>query len=449
MTTVTRPRTRAADAAALAAITDFQSDTAEIIAEKVPLVTRITLHVVALMVATAIALAAVVPVERVVRARGRIVSTAPTIVVQPLELATVRSILVRDGEMVRKGQLLAALDPTFQAADVQRLFQERAHLSAEVSRLEAELAGTAYAPATDDAWAKVQRALYDARAAEYRAALARYDEKLAAIERSIAKTEKELGYYRERLVLFNEVEAMRTTLEEKKVGSRLQSLIATDSRLEMERNVADAAGVIEASRHEMESLRSERVVYEKGRIAEIARDLADKRIALDRATEESAKAARRRDLVELRAVEDAVVLQVGTFSVGSVVQPAEKLITMMPLGTTLEIDANLAADDQGVVRVGDEVAVKFDAWSFAEHGSARGIVRSISADSFTPKEGDGRSFFLAKIDIVDETLRDVPADFRLVPGMPLTADIDVGTHTLLRAIVGGTFKTLDGGFSEP
>lgn len=449
MTASGRALPRAADAAARAAIRDFQSDTAELIAAPVPLRTRITLHAVALMVATFIALAAVVPIDRVVKARGRVVSEAPTIVVQPMDLATVRAIHVREGQLVRKGDLLASLDSTFSGADYARIAAERAALTQEVARLQAEFGGSDYrAPAGDD-WGTVQAALFAARRAGHEAALARYDEKIAATLQLIDRAEKDLAVYRERLDLFTEVEGMRTTLEERKVGSRLSSLVATDSRLEMGRNVSTTEGAIAASRHELAALRAERQVYVKGRQAEIARDLADRRGALDRAREEVAKAERRRDLVELRAVADAVVLQVGSFSVGSVVQPAERLFTLMPADTRLEIDAEIAAADQGNVKVGDEVVLKLDAWPFVEHGAARGVVRTISGDSFTPKDGNGRTVFLAKIDIDRVELRGVPDDFRLVPGMPLTADIAVGTHTLLAYLTDGALKTVDEGLSEP
>ncbi len=399
MAVASRPLQRGDEAAARAAIFAYQSDTAELIAEPVPLSSRIALHAIALLIVTAIALASVVPVDKVVRARGRVVATAPTMIVQPLELAIVRSIAVTEGQLVKKGQLLAALDPTFPAADVARLVQEQLSLEAEVGRLQAELAGTVFTPSSEDRWQSVQGALYTARAAEHEAALRRYDEKIAAVEQSIVKTETELSYYRERLKLFAEVEGMRTKLEQKKVGSRLQSLVATDSRLEMERNVAEGEGNIVSARHELESLKAERQVYVTGRTAEIARDLADRRIALDRAREEAAKAERRRDLVELKAPGDAVVLQVGSFSVGSVVQPAERLVTLMPVDTGLEIDVELSASDQGSVKVGDEVVLKLDAWPFVEHGAAKGVVRLISGDSFTPKDAGGKTYYLAKVDI--------------------------------------------------
>ena len=62
-----------------------------------------------------------IPVDQVVTARGVVVAKSPTILVQPLETAIVRSIEVREGQQVQAGQVLARLDPTFAAADVATL----------------------------------------------------------------------------------------------------------------------------------------------------------------------------------------------------------------------------------------------------------------------------------------------------------------------------------------
>lgn len=441
----------AADAGALRDIRAFQSDTAEIIAAPAPLRARIALHTVAALLVTAIVGMAIVPIDRTVKARGQIVSQAPTIVVQPMDLAVVREVAVREGQIVRKGDLLARLDSTFSAADVTRLRQEEGSLAAEVARLEAEMAGRAYSPGTDDPFGAVQLAVHGARMAAELAAKAHYDEKVASTQAGLDRARRDLAYYRERLTLFEEVESMRTILEQKNVGSRLSSLVAVDGRIEMERNVATADGAIRSGEHELEALKAERTVYLRQREAERAQQLADKRLALGRAREELSKALRRQDLVDLRAVEDAIVLQVGAISVGSVVQPAEKMMTLVPVDTATEVVAEIDASDQGFVKAGDEVELKLDAWPFVEHGTAHGVVRSISADSFTPKDQRGaRTFFVARIDVTGlDDLRRVPADFRLVPGMPLTADIVVGSRTIMDYLLDGALKDLDEGLTEP
>lgn len=439
-----RDRTAAKD------ILDFQSDTAELLGRPVPVTARITLHVIAAAIVSAFVVSAVYPIERVVQARGRVVSEKPTFVVQPLETAIVRELSVREGQVVRKGDLLARLDPTFSNADLTRIEQQVAALSEEVDRLAAELDGKPYAPVRDGLQAAAQRALFASRKAEYEATLARYDEKIAAIEADVDRTGKDIEFYRERLKIFAEVETMRQTLEKKQAGSRLNALVATDSRVEMERNLVANEGRLRTSRHELAALHSERVVFLKQWRARIAKELSERQVAFDAAREELAKAIRRHDLIELRAVEDAVVLQVGEASVGSVLQSGEKLLTMVPLDTRYEIEARILARDQGQVKPGDMVQIKFDAWPFVEHGSGLGRVETISADSFLPREAEAsQPYYLAKIAIEGTELRRIPDDFRLVPGMPITADIEVGAHTILTYLLNGALSNLNEGFSEP
>jgi HlyD family secretion protein len=86
-----------------------------------------------------IAALAVIEVDRVVTAAGRVVSKSSVMVVQPLETAIVRSIVVHEGQRVRSGDMLARLDPTFSAADVGALKIQTTSLEAEVSRLQAEV----------------------------------------------------------------------------------------------------------------------------------------------------------------------------------------------------------------------------------------------------------------------------------------------------------------------
>ena len=70
---------------------------------------------------------------------GVVVARRPTIVVQPLETAIVRSIDVNAGDVVHAGQVLARLDPTFAAADMGALAAQVSPLQAQVSRMQAEM----------------------------------------------------------------------------------------------------------------------------------------------------------------------------------------------------------------------------------------------------------------------------------------------------------------------
>jgi len=170
---------------------------------------------------------------------------------------------------------------------------------------------------------------------------------------------------------------------------------------------------------------------------------------LDDAKEQLRKASLRRTLVRLRAQEDAIVLRVAPVSVGTVMQSGDPFIELVPLDAPLQIDAVVDGQDVGFVRVGDPVTIKFETFPYALYGTATGTVRSVSPDSFKdpeaaptknadlrPQEGPiGVLFFRARISIDEVRLHDLPEGARIVPGMPVQADIRVGTRTVLRYLM--------------
>jgi HlyD family secretion protein len=155
-----------------------------------------------------------------------------------------------------------------------------------------------------------------------------------------------------------------------------------------------------------------------------------------------AKARLHNDLILLTAPRDSVVLSVATVSAGSVVTRAEPLIHLVPMDVPLSVEVQIAGIDSGDVRPGDEVTIKFDSLPYLQYGMGRGIVRSISADSFNPEalvQDTGSSlptrpstlYYKADIAIDELQLHDTPPGFRLMPGMPVTADVKVGTRSVL------------------
>jgi hemolysin D len=127
--------------AALPAILEFQWPSTAIVNAPVPRSARGIIWMITSMVVILIVAAGLIPVDQVVTARGIVVSQSPTILVQPLDTAIVRSIEVREGQRVRAGEVLARLDPTFAAADLATLAAQVSGLDAEVSRLQSEAGG--------------------------------------------------------------------------------------------------------------------------------------------------------------------------------------------------------------------------------------------------------------------------------------------------------------------
>ncbi|TIS81008.1 MAG: HlyD family efflux transporter periplasmic adaptor subunit, partial [Mesorhizobium sp.] len=135
--------------------------------------------------------------------------------------------------------------------------------------------------------------------------------------------------------------------------------------------------------------------------------------------------------------------------VGSVLQSGERLITLVPAKAPLEIETNVVGRSSGFVHVGDPVVIKFDTFPYSQYGLAHGTVRTLSPDSFSAQEqardpdsslamlpSNTEPFYRTRISIDQVALHDVPAGFALTPGMPVTADVQVGRRTVLKYMLG-------------
>jgi len=230
----------------------------------------------------------------------------------------------------------------------------------------------------------------------------------------------------------------------------------------MQRSLADAIQASAGAKRDLAGMQAERDAYVQGWSADIGQKLSDATRKLSDAQEQLNKATLHRALVELRTDRDAIVQSVARVSVGSVLQSGQSFITLVPANAPLEVEANISGRDNGFVHVGDPVAIKFDTFNFTQYGMAEGHVRIVSPYSFTAQDESknptgavpvsqtgGESFYRARIGVDRSTLHDVPDGFRVIPGMPVTADIKVGKRTVLSYLLGRVLPVAHEGMREP
>jgi HlyD family secretion protein len=442
---------------------EFESPTAAVIAAPVPARSRYVIWMLASMFAVFLLIAFTLPIDRVVVSSGRVVTTAHNIVVQPLETSIVRSIDVREGQLVHAGQLLARLDPTFAAADAGQLQTKVDSLQAEVTRLRDELAGKPYFSDGTPA-GRLQATIYAQRHAQITAAMEDYAKKIDSARVKVRQALSDVASYTERLATAKIVEAKRRQLEKLQVGSQLNTLSAMDNRVEMQRFLDSARSTADGAASDLAALVAERDNYLEQFNATTSQTLTDQGRKLDDAREDLKKAKLRRELVQLRAERDAIVLSVAQVSVGSVMQSGDQFITMVPLDTPLEAETIMDGRDAGFVSVGDKVTVKFDSFPYTMYGYAYGTVRVISPDSFRNPNQDrktgsaapqrdtsdfGNFYYRVRITIDSMAMHDLPAGFRIAPGMPVTGDIKIGKRTIVQYLLSRVIPVATESMREP
>ncbi len=435
----------------------FESETAAVFLRIAPVNEHIILYALAAMFLLAFGLSAVVKLEKIVTSTGRIVPAGGPLYVTPFDTGIVRQVHVKAGDIVRMGQVLATLDPTFTNADLKQLQQKLASDEAAVARVEAELAGRPYTFNAMDPYQSLQGAIWQKRQSEYRFNLADFDGRIHSAESQVAQYESNSREYAKRLKLAEDAEKLYQPLLDKGYVSKLQLMQATDERTEMRRLSADAGNQMASLRQTLASLRAQREAFIQKWNSDAGSELVTDRNDLDVTRQNLQKAQKLSDLVSLNAPADAVVLKVGKVSSGSVTaggalaMAPEPLITLVPLGGPLEADVNISADEIGFIKVGDPVQVKLDAYRFMQHGTAKGAIKTISEGSFTTDDNNAAAspYFKVRVAIEDVHLRNVPEDFRLIPGMTLQGDILVGHRTILSYLVEGALQTGSEAMREP
>jgi hemolysin D len=444
--------------ASLATVRQFQSETDAIREEAEPLLARATLFVLSAFMAAIIAVLCLTRVDRVITSlSGKIVPAGQISVLQALDPSIIKTIDVREGEQVQAGQLLATLDATFTSADLTQAKLEIASLETQVARDEAELGqhSLAFAGNSDadfQKYAAMQKALYDQRKAQYAAQLNSFESKIKQTQATIEKFRGDDAVYQQRDEIQQKIETMRTTLAEHGTGSQLNMYIAQDTRLELLRTLENTHNSLIEAQNTLQSIMSDRDAFKQQWFAQLSQDLVATRNKLDEARASYEKAFKHQDLVRWTAAEPSVVLTMARLSIGSVLKPGDPFITLMPIDTKLEAEIRISSRDIGFVRAGDPCTMKVDAFNAAEHGTASGKVRWISEGAFTTDE-DGKpldyTYYKARCSVDASNFRDVPGNFRLIPGMTLQGDIKVGTRSVAMYILGGMIRSVGEAMREP
>jgi HlyD family type I secretion membrane fusion protein len=274
----------------------------------------------------------------------------------------------------------------------------------------------------------------------------------------VAQYQADAQKYEKRLKLAGDFENVYQPLLEKGYVSKLQVMQAADSRTEMSRLLGDAQNQIAQFTQSLAALRAQREAFIQKWHSDTATQLVTDRNDLNLTQQNLEKAQKLSDLTTLDAPADAVVLKIAKASSGSVASGGgtqnlqqEPLFTLVPLDAPVEATARIAAADIGFIKVGDPVQIKLDAYRYMEHGTAKGVVKSITEGSFTTDDNNVpvEPYFKVTIAIKEAHLRNVPTNFRLVPGMTMSGDIMVGRRTMLSYLMEGALRTGSEAMREP
>jgi HlyD family type I secretion membrane fusion protein len=395
---------------------------------------------------------ALTEVEQVVLANGQVEPAGRVKIVNHPDGGRIAEVHVVEGQRVVAGAPLLTFDPelvTTQLAELTGRFEVK---SAEAARLQAELTGgellaDAELGAARPALVDEQRQLLESRRQVHASRAAELAQTVLRRRSEVASIAAELVRLRNGQALLSEqLDAIRG-LAEKGLYPRLRlaaverqhsDLTGESSQTRARREAAEAALAEAESRQE--GLERE---WRSTLLAELSEVSAER----DRLAE-----ARKRQLATVRnlvvrAPVDGIVQELAVTTPGQSVGSNQPLMKVIPTGGGLVIEARVANQDIGYIRVGQPVTVKVQAYDFLRFGTLSGAVERIAADAaLDPRSGALTYGIMVRTDGAE--LGKGADRFSVVPGMAVEVDLLVGERTILSYLTDRIFRLQQAAFRE-
>ncbi|WP_404326778.1 HlyD family efflux transporter periplasmic adaptor subunit [Cobetia sp. UIB-001] len=348
-----------------------------------------------LVIALFIAWASWAEVNEVARGEAKVIPSSRQQTIQSLEGGILDEMMVREGEIVEAGQLLAAIDETrFRSAYMESLSQAQA-LRATIGRLEAEVLDKSSIEFPEEvrdneALTATERELFTARRKKRDSALNAVSKEITAAQRQLA--------------------VIRPLVKRRAVG-------------------------------EMEMLKLDREIAElNGRQAEIRNtylqdayaELADKKSELAALEETSVQRRDQLDRTRLLSPVRGVVNNIAITTRGGVIPPGEEIMQITPLEDTLVFETRIRPQDVAFIAPGMPATIRISAYDYAVYGTLEGKVERISSDTLEEETPRGEeSYYRVLVSSDTAALEHNGETLPIKPGMVATVDIETGERSVL------------------
>ena len=345
-------------------------------------------------------------VDEIVRGQGEMISSSRPQIIQNLEGGILAELLVSEGDIVNRGEVLARLEGTQFQSQADDLNNQITALTVRKLRLEAELAGQFDFDLPDGIWADMQG--------------------LVASERSLLNA-------RQTDFLSRREGAQRVLDQAAKERALLEDLL--------ERNIVALIEVTRARKaHADARIKLDEIITQTE--LERAQTYSDTLKELGTLRQNFRAAQDQLNRTVLVSPMRGVVNNLSVTTIGGVVRPGEEILQIIPLDEELFVEARVSPKDIAGVRPGQEATIKLSAYDYTIYGSLKGQVRLISADTFKDeRKSDGDPHYKVTLGVDTSDLSVRQRSIAVRPGMQAEVELHTGSKTVLQYLLKPLYKS--------
>lgn len=395
----------------------FANDIRAAVELRTPRTSRLVLLCTLALLVAGVVWAHFAVLDEVKRGNGRVISSRQTQVLQSLEGGLVLEILVREGDIVKQGQVLMRIDDTKFSADLGEVRERRASNAARVARLQAEVTG-AEKPAFSEELVKLAPQIVETERNLFTARVKKVSQDIDVLVQQETRLAGSLK------LLSREVEITRNLYAQK--------VVPEIEMLRLERQASEIRGQLAETQSRITNIKTAFRSQAEEDLAKSRGDLA--------VLEENIKSAQDRvRRADLKSPVNGIVNKLNVTTVGAVVQPGANLMDIVPLDDSLLVEGRIRPQDIAFIRAGQDAVVKITAYDSSVYGSLKGKVERISADTIAddkPERGEkGETFYRVMVRTDKNHLGTAETPLPIIPGMVSTVEILTGAKSVLDYIV--------------
>jgi adhesin transport system membrane fusion protein len=413
---------------------EFMSEVSAATMESSPRTGHSLLILTALFFVCAIWWASQTELDEVTRGEGKVIPSSKIQIVQNLEGGILSEVLVSEGEIVEKGDVLVRIDDTRFSSSFMESKLKYWELQARVARLDAEARGEELVLPEKlveerPQLASAERRLYETRQRELQSNIDVLQQQARQRQQELAENQAKLNKLRTSYELSNEELKMSEPLVSVGVISEVEIL-------RLKRTVNDLRGEMETTRLAIPRIQSslnevrQKIEDVKVRFqSEAASQLSEVQAELGRTQTTITSAEDRVSRTLVRAPVKGKINRLMINTVGGVIQPGEDIVEIVPVDDSLLIEAHIRPSDIAFLRPGQNAMIKFTAYDFSIYGGLPATLERISADTITNEEDE--SFYLIYLRTEKNYIDSSKGPLEIIPGMTVTVDILTGKKTVL------------------
>lgn len=385
-------------------------------------------------------------IDVVVTARGKIIPTGEIKVLQPIETGVISGIHVIEGQFVKKGQILMDIDPSVTDSNLNSKQKNLELLTVENARLIALIKDKEFNPKklTQD------ESLIDTQMLIYQTKIVGYHQQLQLIKEQINQVNSQIQATKEDINRAHKLSAAATKREERLL--KVIDIIAAQEYEAAHKEVIEYEEQGLVKEHEVSKLESkltelneQKLLVKQDYQNKLLESLTEKRKEATMLKVEIKSIAFKQAKQHLTSPVDGYIGKLHVHTVGGVITPAEKVITIIPKDAPLIIKATLLNQDSGFVKKGMEVSIKIDTFDFQKYGMIHGIVTHKSDDSIDDEKlGPIYEIYITP---QEYTLTVNGEEVQLRSGMSVSAEMKVGKRRVIEFFLYPLIKYLDEGMS--